>query len=174
MTEGKSQKCFMPLLSWISLSRINMVHTQTQASTTNEVAKTLNQLLLFRKVKKDKTICQGTLSRPLVKVTGLCWIRKIHSTTAFPSQTLDISRAIKNQHPKKIQSFHPSNHSTVLGWCNVLISHSRDQIYHVAAHKATKATVALCQPPTMSHFLLAKAWGATSHGTAWGLPLPHG
>lgn len=62
-----------------------MVHMQTQASTTNKAAKTLNQLLLFRKVKKEEMVCQGTLSWPLVKVVGLRWIKRIYSITAFPS-----------------------------------------------------------------------------------------
>lgn len=89
----------------LSLSRINVVHMQTQASATNKVEKTFNQLLLFKKVKKDETVCQGILPASLVKVTGLWWMKRIYRTTAFPSQTRAISSTIKNQHPEKYNHF---------------------------------------------------------------------
>lgn len=147
---------------------------QTQASATNKVAKTLNQLLLFKKVKKikDEMVCQGILSWPLVKAIGLWWIKRMCSTTAFPSRTLDTSSAIKNQHPENYNHFiHQIIQQCWDGAMGRLVTPETKSIAW-ARTKTTEATATLHPPPAVPRFLVAKAWGATSHGTLGGCCCP--
>lgn len=93
---------------------------QTQVSAPNKVAKTPSSYYL-QKWKKIKWCV--VFSWPLVKITGLWWIKSIYSTTAFPSQTLTISSAINNQHPEKYHHLIMKPRA-VPGWCHELVNHS--------------------------------------------------
>lgn len=117
---------------------------QTQASATNKVEKTFNQLLLFKKVKKDEMVCQGILSSSLVKVTGLWWIKRIYRTTAFPLQTRAISSTIKNQHREKYNHFiHqiiPQCWDSPMGW---LVTPETE---HRGSQRPLRPCPTFCQP----------------------------